>query len=47
MVEHLKDYIENFGEDVSALVTSTATKIIFEVREHSEKLSKKKGEFFH
>ena len=47
MFEQLKEYIESFSQDVSALVTSTATKNIFEVRKDSEQLSEKKGENFH
>ena len=36
-----------FSEDVSTLVTSTATMKLFEVREDAKQLSEKKGEFFH
>ena len=36
-----------FGEDVSTLVTSLATRKLLEVREDSKQLSKKKGELFH
>ena len=36
-----------FGENISKLVTSHATKKLFKVREDSEELIEKKGELFH
>ena len=36
-----------YSEDVSMLVKYPAAKKLFEVREYSEQLSEKKGEFFH
>ena len=37
MVKNMEDCIEMFGEEVSTLVTSPATKKFFKVREDSEK----------
>ena len=45
MVEQLEESIEMFFEEVSTLVTSTATNKLFEVWEDAEQLSEKKGEF--
>ena len=36
-----------FGEEVSTLVTSPATKNFLELMKDAEKLSENKGEFFH
>ena len=36
-----------FGEDVSRPVSSPATIICFELREHTKKLSENKGDPFH
>ena len=46
MVKQLEERIEIFGEDVSTSVTSPATNKLFEVREYSEQLSKKKVKMF-
>ena len=43
----MEECIEIFGEDVSTLVTSPATKKLFEVREYFEELSYKNRELFH
>ena len=43
MVEQLEECMKMFGEDVSMLVKSPATKKVSEVREDSEQLSEKKG----
>ena len=43
MVKHLEECIEICGTDIITLVTSTATKKIFEVREYDEQLIEKKG----
>ena len=45
MVKNLEDIIKMFGEDVSTLCTSTATRNFFEVREDYKQLSENKGEF--
>ena len=47
MVKQLEECIESFGEDVSTLVTSPATKNLFEVREDVKQLSENKVELFH
>ena len=47
MVKRLEECMEIFGEDVSTLVTSPATKKFFEGREDAKQLSDKRRELFH
>ena len=47
MVEQLEECKHFFGEDVSKLVTSLATKEFFKAREDEKNLIKKKVESFH
>jgi hypothetical protein len=47
MVDHIKEAIEQFGEDVSACATSPGAKSLYSVLESSPTLTKEKGELFH
>jgi hypothetical protein len=47
MVDHIKEAIEQFGEDVSACATSPGAKNLYSVSESSPTLTKEKAELFH